>query len=161
MSQQSLSLIITALEEYNEYLGRLVSSLGNIAGKLSELKGTQSWSQKLKKAEERLLAIEIEFSEFIEYFSSFRGESVSPRLPSLTFRCKQWEDFKTHSTNAKFVSFLFQEKERILQVYALKEDRVLRYSGEFPEDAMLLKSWLSTELGTQPEKIVEGVLDTA
>jgi len=161
MSQQSLSFLINALVEYNEYLGGLVSRLGDIAGKLNEVKGAQGWSQKLKKAEERLFAIETEFSEFIEYFSSLRGEPLISGLPSSAFRSKQWEEFKTHSTDAKFVSFLVEEKERVLQVYALKENRILTYSGEFPEPTRLLKSWLSRELGTQPEKIVEGVLATA
>jgi len=161
MSETSLSLIINALEEYNEYLGRLVSRLGGIAGRLSKLEGAQGWSQKLRKAEERLSAIENEFSGFIEYFSSYRGESLSSCLPSLTFRCKQWEDFKAESADAKFVSFLLEEKERVFQVFALKEDRVLTYSGQFPQQANLLKSWLSGELDTQLEKIVEGVLATA
>lgn len=158
MSQESLSFIISALQEYNEYLDRLVSRLGNIADKLNELEGEQEWSKKLKKAEERLFAIEAEFSGFIDYFSSSQGESPSSYLPSLTLRYKTWEDFKTQSTNTKLVSFLLEEKEKIFQVCALKEGRVLTYSGEFPQHAKLLKSWLSRELGTQQEKIVEGVL---
>ena len=158
MSQASLSFIISALQEYNEYLGRLVSRLSNIADKLKELEGEQEWSKKLKKAEERLFTIEAEFSEFINYFSSFQRGSPSSYLPSLTSRYKTWEDFKTQSTNAKWVSFLLEEKERVFQVCVLKEDRVLTYSGEFPQHAELLKSWLSIELGTRQEKIVEGVL---
>jgi hypothetical protein len=158
MSQESLSSIINALQEYNEYLGSLVSRLGIVADKLNELEGEQEWSKKLKKAEERLFAIEVEFSEFIDYFSSFHGESLSSYLPSLTLRYKTWEDFKTQSTNAKFVSFLLEEKERVFQVCALKEDRVLTYNGELPQHAKLLKAWLSKELGTRQEKIIEGVL---
>ena len=158
MSQEYLSFIISALQEYSEYLGRLVSWLGSIADKLNELEGEQEWSRKLKKAEGRLFAIEAEFSEFIDYFSSSQGKSLSSCRTSLTLRYRTWEDFKTQSTNAKLVSFLIEEKEGVFQVCALKEDRVLTYSGEFPQHAELLKSWLSRELATRQEKIVEGVL---
>jgi hypothetical protein len=158
MSEESLNFIINALQEYNEYLGRLVSKLGNITDELNKLEGAQEWSKKLRKAEERLFAIETEFSEFIDYFSSSQNTSLYSYLPSLTMRYKKWEDFKTQSTNAKLISFLLEEKERVFQVCALKEGKVLTYSGEFPQHAKLLKSWLSKELSTHQEKIVEGVL---
>ncbi|MGD0977687.1 MAG: hypothetical protein ABR962_00950 [Candidatus Bathyarchaeia archaeon] len=158
MSQESLNIIVNALQEYNEYLDRLVSKLGNITDELNTLEGAQEWSKKLRKAEERLFAIETEFSEFIDYFSSSQNTSLCSYLPSLTMRYKEWEDFKTQSTNAKLISFLLEEKERVFQVFALKEGKVLTYSGEFPQHAKLLKSWLSKELSTQQGKIVEGVL---
>lgn len=158
MSEESLNFIVNALQEYNEYLGRLVSKLGNITDELNKLEGAQESSKKLRKAEERLSAIEIEFSEFIDYFSSSQNTSLCSCLPSLTMRYKKWEDFKTQSTNAKLISFLLEEKERVFQVFALKEGKILTYSGEFPQHAKLLKSWLSKELSTQQGKIAEGVL---
>lgn len=158
MSVESLNSIVNALQEYNEYLGRLVSKLGNITDELDKLEGAQEWSKKLRKAEERLFAIETEFSEFIDYFSSSQNTSLCSYLPSLAMRYKKWEDFKTQSTNAKLISFLLEEKERVFQVCALKEGRLLTYGGEFPQHAELLKSWLSKELSTQQGKIVEGVL---
>lgn len=160
MSQGSLNSVINTLQEYNEYLNRLVSKFSNIADKLNKLDGTQEWSKKIKKAEERLLAIEAEFSEFIDYFSSSQKAPLYSYSPSLTIQYKKWEDFKTQSTSAKLVSFLLQEKEKVFQVYALKEEKVLAYSGEFPQPAKLLKSWLSKELSTPHEKIIEGVLAT-
>jgi hypothetical protein len=78
----------------------------------------------------------------------------------MTIRYKKWEDFKTQSTNATLVSFLPQEEERIFQVYSLKEGKILTYTGEFPQQTKLLRSWLSRELGIPSEKIVEGVLAT-
>jgi hypothetical protein len=158
MSEESLNSIINALEEYNEYLDGLVSRLGNITDKLNKLDGAQGWFQKIKNAEERLFAIEAEFSRFINYFSSSQKASSYSYLSTLTIRYNNWEDFKTQSTNAKLVSFLLEEKERVFQVCALKEGRVLIYSGEFPRRAELLKSWISRELGTSEERVVEGVL---
>jgi HPt (histidine-containing phosphotransfer) domain-containing protein len=158
MSQESLNSITNALQEYNEYLDRLVSRLGNITSELNKLDGAQEWFGKIKKAEEWLFAIEVEFSEFIDYFSSSQKACLCSYLPSLTVRCTRWEDFRTQSTNAELVSFLREERERVFQVCALKDGKVLRYSGEFPQHAKLLKSWLSRELGTPRETIVEGVL---
>ena len=160
MSENSLNSIINALQEYNEYLGRLVSKLSNITDNLNKLDGTQEWSKKIKKTEERLFAIEAEFSDFIDYFSSSQKASHYSHPPSMTIQYKKWEDFKTESTEAKLVSFLMQEKERAFQVYVLKNGKVLTYSGAFPEHAKLLKSWLSKESGIPQEKIVEGVLAT-
>ena len=97
-------------------------------------------------------------SECIDYFSSSQKACLCSYPPSLTIRYTEWEDFKTQSTNAKLVSFLVEEKEKVFQIYALKEGRVLAYSGKFPQYAKLLRSWLSRELSTQKENIVEGVL---
>jgi hypothetical protein len=160
MSEASLNSVVDTLQEYNEYLNRLVSKFNSIADNLNKLEGAQEWSKKIKKAEERLFAIEAEFSEFIHYFSSSQKSSLYPYSPSLTLQYKKWEDFKTQSTSAKLVSFLLQEKEKVFQVYALKEGKILAYSGEFPQPAKLLKSWLSRELSTPHEKIVEGVIAT-
>jgi hypothetical protein len=158
MSEESLNSIVNALEEYNDYLDRLVSRLGSITDKLNKLDGSQEWFKKIKRTEERLYAIEVEFSDFIKYFSSSQRASLVSGLPSMTIRCKKWEDFKTQAANAKLVSFLVEEKERVFQVSALKEDKVLIYSGEFPQHAKLLKSWISRELSIPEGKIVEGVL---
>jgi hypothetical protein len=160
MSEGSLGSIINALQEYNEYLGRVVSKLSSITDNLNKLDGTQEWSKKIKKAEERLLAIEAEFSEFIDYFRSSQKAPLYSHPPSLSIRYKKWEDFKTQLTEAKLVSFLLQEKEGVFQVFALEHGKVSTYSGEFPEHAKLLESWLSRELDIPKEKIIEGVLAT-
>jgi hypothetical protein len=160
MSGGSLGSVINALEEYNEYLNRLVSKLGNITDNLSKLDGTEQSSKNIKKAEERLYAIETEFSNLINYFSSFRKTSLQPYSPALTLRYSNWEDFKTHSNNAKQVSFLIEEKEKVFQVCASKEGGILVYSGELPQHTRLLKAWISRQLDTPQEKIVEGFLAT-
>jgi hypothetical protein len=163
MSEEPLNRVITALQEYNEYLGGLVSKLNNIIEKLNELDGTQEWGGKIEKAEERLCAIEAKLSKFVDQFS-LQASSIDSCAPSMSapalIRCKNWEDFKTQSTNARLVSFLFQKEEGTVQVYSLKEGRILIYIGEFPQQTKLLRSWLSSELGTPGEKVVEGVLAT-
>ena len=130
----------------------------------NHLKNFQIWSyftaELIKKAEERLFAIEAEFSKLIDYFSSSQKAPLDSHPPSMTIQYKKWEDFKTQSTEVRLVAFLLEEKERVFRVSALKNGKVLTYSGGFPEHAKLFKSWLSRELGTSDEKIVEGVLAT-
>jgi hypothetical protein len=159
ISEESPNTVTYVLQEYNEYLGGLVSKLNNIIEKLNKLDGTQEWGWKIRKAEERLCAIEAELSEFIDQFS-LQASSIDSYVPSMTIRYKKWEDFKTQSTNATLISFLLQKEERIFQVYSLKEGKILTYTGEFPQQTKLLRSWLSNELDTPSEKIVEGVLAT-
>ena len=158
MSQEPLNSIVSSLQDYNEYLGRLVSKLSSITDKLNKLEGMQQWSHKIKKTEERLSSIETEFTGFIDYFSSKKATPYSSSQPPITIRYKEWEDFKSQSTDANLVSFLFEEKERVFQVCALKEGKILAFSGDSPQLAKLLKSWLSKEVGTPQGKIVEGVL---
>lgn len=159
MSEESLNSIINTLEVYNDYLDHLVSRLGNITNKLNTLEGPQEWSRNVRKAEERLHVIKAEFSDFINYFSSFSYRGLKTRYPaSLTIRYKKWEDFRTQSINANLVSFLVEEKEKVFQVSALKDGKILIYSGELPQNARMLKSWISRELNIPEGKIVEGVL---
>lgn len=160
MSEESLNSVVSALEEYNDYLDGLVSRLGNITDKLNKLDGTQEWFQKIKRAEERLIAIEAEFSELLSYFSSSQKASLYSYAAHLTIRYNNWEDFKTQSANAKLVSFLLEEKERVFQVCALKEGKIFVYSGEFPQPSKLFRSWISRELSASQERVVEGILAT-
>jgi len=146
-----------------EVLGGLLQRLKSLDNERTDIEENiyQLGEEAEKEAEDlekELSSARALFSEFIDYFSSSQKASLCSYPPSLTIRYTEWEDFKTQSTNAKLVSFLVEEKEKVFQVYALKEGRVLAYSGEFPQYSKLLKSWLSRELSTQKEKIVEGVL---
>ena len=81
--------------------------------------------------------------------------------PPVIVKCKQWEDFKILAANAATVSYQFKETERSFQADALKDGKVLTYAGEFPQNASLLKIWLSKELEVEEEKIFEGILAIA
>ena len=83
---------------------------------------------------------------------------TSPKGPPVIVRCKQWNDFKTLAKGADTVSFLFRETEKGFQADALKNGRVLTYSGDLPENAKLLKLWLARELNIEEGKIFEGIL---
>ncbi|UCG45546.1 MAG: hypothetical protein JSV58_01830, partial [Candidatus Bathyarchaeota archaeon] len=78
--------------------------------------------------------------------------------PSVTVKCKQWADFRAFAADAETISFLYKQEERVFQADALKEGKILTYTGEFPHDSGVLKIWLSRELNVPEEKIFEGAL---
>ena len=86
--------------------------------------------------------------------------SVTPAVigPPIIIRCKNWEDFKLQASNAESVSFLYKDEEKAFQVDAVKGTRVFTYSGQLPNGAMLLRTWLSKEICTGQNQVSEGVL---
>jgi len=157
---EALDFIINVLKEHEKDLDRLINELGKTSEKFGE---TGTLSSKIGSVEERLSSLQTEISNLIGFISSSQRERVAEKVTlshgtPLIVRCKQWEEFKVLASGAETVSFLFKETERAFQVDALKEGKVLTYSGEFPQDTKLLKIWLSRELGLDEEKIFEGAL---
>jgi hypothetical protein len=62
--------------------------------------------------------------------------------------------------NAQTVSFSFKEAEKVFQAEALKGNQLILFSGALPNFAIILKTWLSRQLGIGEENILEGYLDT-
>lgn len=157
---EALDFIINVLKEHEKDLDRLINELGKTSEKFGE---TGAISSKIESVEERLSSLQTEISNLIGFISSSQREKVAEKAvlshgAPLIVRCKQWEEFKVLASGAETVSFLFKETERAFQVDALKEGKVLTYSGEFPQDTKLLKVWLSRELGIGEEKLFEGAL---
>jgi len=152
---EALDFIINVLKEHEKDLDRLIHQLGIITESLGE---TGEITGKIEKVEERLASLQTEITSLIKYISSPRESLPYLHGPPVIVKCKQWEDFKALAVGADTVSYQFKETERSFQADALKEGKVLTYTGEFPQDALLLKIWLSKELGVAEEKIFEGVL---
>jgi len=157
---EALDFIINVLKEHEKDLDRLINQLGKTSEKFGE---TGVLSSKIESVEGRLSSLQTEISNLIGFISSSQREKAAEKVPlihgtPLIVKCKQWEEFKVLASGAETVSFLFKEAERAFQVDALKESKVLTYSGEFPQDTKLLKVWLSRELGIGEEKIFEGAL---
>lgn len=155
-SLEALDFIINVLKEHEKDLDRLINELSKTSEKFGE-KG--ALAGKIESVEERLSSLQTEISNLIGFISSSQRErAVSPHGAPLIVRCKQWDEFRVLASGAETVSFLFKETERAFQVDALKEGKVLTYSGEFPQDTKLFRIWLSRELGISEEKIFEGAL---
>jgi small-conductance mechanosensitive channel len=78
--------------------------------------------------------------------------------PPVILRCKQWEDFQNLAVQAQTTSFTIKEAERTFQIDALKGNQIVTYVGQLPNVSMMIKSWLSKQLGVSEQKILEGVL---
>jgi len=160
---EALDFIINVLREHEKDLDRLINELGEITQRFSK---TGEVSDKIEKVEDRLSTLQTEISNLINYISAAppreAGLGMPPpqpqRGPPVIIRCRQWEDFNTLAKDAETVSFLFKETEKTFQVDALKEGRILTYTGPFPTDTRLLKIWLARELNTQEQRIFEGIL---
>jgi len=152
---EALDFIINVLKEHEKDLDRLINQLGTITESLGE---TGEITTKIDKVEERLTTLQNEITSLVKYISAPREAPPYIHGPPVVVKCKQWQDFKILAANAETVSYQFKETEKTFQADALKEGKVLTYTGEFPQNARLLKIWLSKELDITEEKIFEGVL---
>jgi len=152
---EAIDFIVNVLKEHEKDLDKLIHQLATITESLGE---TGEVTTKIEKVEERLATIQTEVTSLIKYLST--PKETIPHLmgPPVIVKCKQWQDFKTLALGAETVSYQLQETEKTFQADALKDGKVLTYTGEFPQNTNLLKTWLSKELNILEEKIFEGVL---
>lgn len=147
---EALDFVISVLKEHEKDLDRLINKLGK----------TAAASEKIERVEERISTLQTEITNLISRISAFR-EAPAPAYPPgppVIVRLTNWEEFKALATGAETVSISMKEAERTFQADALKEGRVMTYTGGFPRDVKLLKIWLSKELGVPEDKVFEGVL---
>lgn len=152
---EAIDFIINVLKEHEKDLDRLIAELGKITEQLGE---TGEVSEKIDKIEERLAIIQTEVSNLIKFISSPREAPAYAPGPPVIVKCRNWEDFKTLAKEAETLSYTFTETEKVFQADALKQGRVLTYSGELPKNTKMLKTWLSKQLNITEEKIFEGAL---
>lgn len=161
---EALDFIINVLREHEKDLDRLIGELGSITSSVGK---TGEMAEKIDNVEERLSTLQNEISGLVNLLSTSPRTSpptaptvTSPALrgPPVIVRCKQWDDFKTLAKGADTVSFLLRESEKGYQADALKNGRVLTYSGDVPKDSKLLKLWLAKELEVKEDNIFEGIL---
>jgi len=152
---EALDFIINVLKEHEKDLDRLISQLGIITESIGE---TGEITGKIENIETRLTTLQTEIANLIKYIASPREVTAYTHGPPVIVKCKQWQDFKNLALGADTVSYQFQETEKTFQADALKNGKVLTYTGEFPQNASLLKIWLAKELDVTEEKIFEGIL---
>jgi hypothetical protein len=169
---EALDFIVNVLKEHEKDLDRLINELGTITEKMGD---TGELSGKVEKVEERLTTLQNEITNLITYLSaSQESQPVMPRLlestksenvhvketrgPSIILRCKLWEDFQTMASQAQTLSFMYREAEKEYQVDAVKDSQIITYSGQLPKETLMLKAWLSKQLGVPEKNILEGIL---
>ena len=154
---EALDFIINVLKEHEKDLDRLVSQLGIITESLGE---TGEITGKIEKIEDRITTLQGEITGMVRNLDSPQGKSISiSQGSSVLVKCIQWEDFKTMAAGAETVSYLFKEEEKSFQAEALKNGKIVSYTGSFPQNNQLLKLWLSRELAVTEKDVFEGVLN--
>ena len=158
---EALDFIINVLKEHEKDLDRLISQLGIITESLGE---TGEITGKFETIEDRISTLQGEITNLIKYLGTPKevasSSTYSPqKTATVNVKCRQWEDFKNMAAGAETVSYLFKDGENSFQADALKNGRIVSYTGEFPQNSSLLKLWLSKELNTTEEVIFEGILN--
>jgi hypothetical protein len=161
---EALDFIINVLKEHEKDLDRLISQLGIITESLGE---TGELTGKIEKIEDRITSLQGDITDMMQHVAT--PKDTPPRTKtatakttttasSVTINCKQWDDFKTMAAGAETVSYMFKEAEGGFQADALAKGRIVSYTGEFPQNSVLLKMWLSRELQVAEEAVFEGCL---
>lgn len=156
---EALDFVINVLKEHEKDLDRLISQLGIITESLGE---TGEITGKIEKLEDRITSLQDEITNMIKQLgdSGPKGSPTQSHGTTVTVKCTQWQDFKNLAAGAETVTFLFKEDGNSFQADALKNGRILSYTGEIPQYSLLLKLWLSRELDIAEKAIFEGVLDS-
>jgi hypothetical protein len=151
------SRVISAFNEHEKGLREVLRNLYLIAEDRAKDK---TFSGRIREVEEHFLNVKDEISNIISSICSSASGSKGEHMfgPPVIIRCKQWEDFKFQATDSTAVSFLYKAEERAFQVDALKEGKVYTFSGQMPNDTILLRRWLAKELNMEESKVMEGVL---
>jgi len=155
--EEALKLVLKSLKKFESDFKRLTTQLREIR-ESSKLSGETA--QTFESIKEHLFNIQREISKTLNYepARAVAGSTISIPSPPMIIRCKHWEDFKSQASNAENLSFLCQEEEKSFQVDAVKGGKVYTYSGQLPTIIAMLKTWLSKEMNTEENKILEGVL---
>jgi hypothetical protein len=157
-TEETLDLILNNLREFERDFQRLIGQFQKISDS-SNL--SEDMTEKFKDAKKRLLSVQRDISNVVESLPASAptiSATTSVMGPPIIIRCKNWIDFKLQASKADNISFLYREEEKAFQVDAVKGSRVYTYSGQLPNGEGLLRTWLSSELGTKESQVSEGVL---
>ena len=177
-SLEALDFIINVLKEHEQNLDKSINEFALVT---EHLGNTDVLNGKIEKVEEKIGNLQKEITNLIGLMSSSPKEviidcgkkqepssEVTPAAslalvqgrPSVMLHCKQWRDFQSLALNAQTVSFSFKEAEKVFQVEALKGTQLILFSGALPNLSIILKTWLSRQLGIAEGNVLEGFLDT-
>jgi hypothetical protein len=177
-SLEALDFIINVLKEHEQNLDKSINEFALVT---EHLGNTDALNGKIEKVEEKIGTLQKEITNLIAIMSSSTKEVLSTESkkqepasevtptaslalvqgrPSVMLHCKQWRDFQSLALNAQTVSFSFKEVEKVFQVEALKGTQLIFFSGTLPNLSIILKTWLSRQLGIAEGNILEGFLET-
>jgi hypothetical protein len=177
-SLEALDFIINVLKEHEQNLDKSISEFAAVT---EQVGNTDVLNGRIAKVEEKIGNLQKEITNLIGILSNspkntlsaeankqpLQIEATSTALvaavqggPSVTLHCKQWRDFQILALNAQTVSFSFKEAEKVFQAEALKGNQLILFSGALPNFAIILKTWLSRQLGIAEGNVLDGFIDT-
>jgi hypothetical protein len=176
-SLEALDFIINVLKEHEQNLDKSISEFAAVTENLGN---TDLLNGRIAKVEEKIGTLQKEITNLIDILSNSPKETLSTMAktqelqteatsaasvavvqggPSVTFHCKQWRDFQSLALNSQKVSFSFKEAEKVFQVEAPKGNQLILFSGALPNFDIVLKTWLSRQLGVAEGNVLEGFID--
>jgi len=176
-SLETLDFLVNVLKEHERDLDRLINEFATVTEQLGE---TGEISSKVEKIEEKINSLQKEVTNLIgsppntaKKASSASVKEQAPQIqeapavspavvqgePFLILRCKQWSDFQTLAKQAQRLSFSYKEDKKVFHASALKGNQVIMYTGALPNFSTILKTWLSQQLDTTEQNILEGFLE--
>ena len=84
------------------------------------------------------------------------GVNALPNGMPLTLQCSQWEDFQALSNQAQALSYRVRENEKVMDITAIKNNQIITYTGQPPNQSSLIKTWISKQLNVSEKQILEG-----
>jgi hypothetical protein len=156
-SLEALDFIINVLKEHEQNLDKSIAEFAEVT---EHMGNTDVLNGRIENVEKKLGTLQKEITSLIGILSNSPKEkmsfvakkldlpteatcvaSVAPVQggPSVTLHCKQWRDF---------------------QSLALKGNQLILFSGALPNFGVILKTWLSRQLGVEEGNILEGSIDT-
>ena len=153
---EAVDFIINVLKEHEKDLDRLVSQLGIITESLGD---TGEITGKIENIEDRISNLQGEITNLVKHIPvPQESPSYTPGKP-VNVKCRQWEDFKILAADAESVSYIFKAAENTFQADALKNGKIVSYTGDFPPSTRVLKLWLSKELNIAEKSVFEGIFN--
>jgi hypothetical protein len=177
-SLEALDFIINVLKEHEQNLDKSITEFAEVT---EHMGNTDVLTGRIDKVEERIGNLQKEITNLIGILSNSPKEALSPTPkkpetqidlapavsmaaiqvgPSVTLHCKQWRDFQSLALNAQTMSFSYKEVDKVFQAEALKGNQLIVFSGILPSFGVILKTWLSRQLGVAEGSILEGSIDT-
>ncbi len=171
---EALDFIVNVLKEHEKDLDRLVTELGTVAGQLGE---TGELNGKVKKIEDKISVLQTQVSNLVTSLSNSPQKQVNRAIATqveeqethayppvavpqngvpMVLQCRQLEDFFILAAQAERVVFARKEAEKTFEAQALKNGQLFCFSGEAPDFAAMLKTYLSQQLGVPGKQILEG-----
>jgi len=176
-SLEALDFIINVLKEHEQILDTSIHELATITEQLGD---TDALKCKMEKIEEKIGSLQKEMTNLVGYKSSVPKQTlpvgdkkqetpvqttaeVSTAIVqsdvSMVLGCKNWSDFQVLATRAQTLTFNIKEPEKIFQVDAFSGKQIITYTGALPDFSVIFKTWLSRQLDSPEQNVLEGFLD--